>query len=388
MPSPADTLLPWTFCAVCLLTMTCIARASLWESSNWTLLGDLNGSVGYDSNLTLSRDGPGDSFVLVTPDLTFSRQNSSTDFHVDGSATYTNFINNRQPDQTDLSFAAVYAYPKADNVIPVYRVDTSWIKSSDPYSYLGRRVKSEQLSVGAEGYLPLTGKLGIRGTADFNSTDLDDVSVNNSDRAAAFAGIAYQRDPQTEISLNLGAALGDSTPNSPQNVNSDIHSRELYITAKIRGEITPKITGSAYAGYGTVNYTGGYTNRESLPVTGADLTWAIDPLRSLTLSAFSGATYAPDGSIADTIRAKLTFGYEIVDQWQYSLYGGRNHSVYSREVRQRTDESWEIGMGFAYQPSRRFQLSLSVDHTDQDSDTDLTAQFKHDVVSLSCLYRF
>jgi Putative beta-barrel porin 2 len=388
MPSPADTLLPWSLCAVCLLTMTCVARASLWESNNWTLLGSLTGSVGYDSNLTLSHDGPEDSFVLINPNLTFSRHNSSTDFRIQGGATHTDFINNRQPDQTDFNFETIYTYPQGENAIPVYLFNASWIKSSDPNAYLGQRVKNEQWSINGEAYFPLTGKLGIRGTATFNSVDYDLVNANNDDRGAVFAGLAYQRDPQTEISLNLGAALGHSTPNNPQNLNSDVHSREVYITAKLRGELTAKITGSVYGGYGKVNYTGDYTNHESLPVAGADLTWTIDPLRTLALTAFSGANYAPDGSISNTTSAQLTFTYEIIDQWQYTLHGGLSHSVYSREVRLRTDETWDFGMGFAYQPSLRFQISLAWDHTDQNSDTEISAQFKHDLVSLSSLYRF
>jgi hypothetical protein len=331
------------------------------------------GTAGYDSNLTLSRDGPGDSFAAVNPNLTFARRDSSTELQVTGSATHTEFLHDRQPKETDLNVDAIYAYPNADNVIPLYRVEATWAQSSAPDTFLGSRVRNEQLTMNSNGYLPLT--------------HYDSESLYESRLGDASVGLAYQRSPRNEISLNFGAALGSSIPNDSTQLNASVHSRELYITAKMQGMLTDKITGSAYAGFGRVDYSGAYTNRKSLPMGGADLAWAIDPLRTLALSAFSGASYAPDGSIEDTTRASLTFTHIIADDWQYSLSAGPTNSVYSREVHQRTDNSWDFGTGFAYQPSVRFRIFLNFNYTNQTSDSE-DAIFTHDVVSLGSSYRF
>jgi hypothetical protein len=373
--------------ACCLLSLASTAHGSLWESGNWAVTGTMNGSMGYDSNLTVSHDGPEDYFLIANPFLTFSRRNSGTDFRINGNVTQTEFLHNRQPAQTDLTFDFIYAYPKASNVIPVYRLEASWLKSAQPNLYLGARARNKQLSFDAEGYLPVSGKLGVRGTANFDSVDYDSVQLNQSQRSEAFVGLAYQRTPQSELSLNFGTAFGHSSPNDPARVSWDVHSNEFYATARLRGELTAKISGSIYGGFGQVRYTGGYANQKNIPVGGANLTWAIDPHRTLMLTGLKGATYSPDGVTANITRAALTFTNVIIDRWQYALRAGASHSNYGRVVRERTDDSWDLGTEFAYQPSLRFRISLALTYTNQSSDL-LVAEFKHTVASLGASYRF
>jgi hypothetical protein len=376
-----------TLLLACLLTLTPLARGSLWESNSWQLTDILTAKTGYDSNLTLIRGGPGDGFFLVDPAFTLARRDSSTEFQVTGGVTHTEFFHNRQPKETDLNFDAVYAYPNAENVIPLYSVEASWAQSSEPNSFLGARIRNEQLTVNGTGFLPLTGKLGLRGTTDYASTHYDSESLNYEQRGDAFVGLAYQRDSQNEISLNFGAALGSSVPNDSALLDADVHSREWYIIAKTRGEITTKITGDAYAGFGMVDYSGAFIKRISLPVGGADLTWAIDPVRTLAFNASSDASYSPDGSIAVVSQASLVFTQEIADVWQYSLSVGPTQSAYSRDTHDRTDIDWEFGTEFAYQPSVRFRIFLDLDYADQHSDVSSDI-FTHDVISLGSSYRF
>jgi len=386
MPLPAHRS-SRTLLFLCLMPLAPLARGSLWESNGWQLTDILAGSTGYNSNLTLSHDGPGDEFLIVNPTVTLARRNSSTQLQLTGGATQTEFLHNRQPSETDLNFDAIYAYPNADNVIPIYRVEATWLRTSQPESFLGERVQNQQLTITGTGFLPLTGKLGLRGTADYASIRYNSASLNDDQRADAFVGLAYQRNPQNEISINVGSALGTSTPNSAGAGNSDVHSREYYVIGKITGEITPKITGDANIGLGWVDYSGAFTNHISLPLGGADLTWAIDPLRTMTLNASSAATYAPDGSIAEITSASLSFSDQIADNWECSVSAGPTHSSYSREVHQRTDLAWAFGTEFAYQPSVRFRIYLDVDYTDQRSDlNDFT--YGQDIISLGSAYRF
>jgi hypothetical protein len=376
-----------TLLLLCLMTLTPLARGSLWESTNWELTDMLVGTTGYDSNLTLSHDGPGDAFVAVNPNLTFARRDSSTELQVTGSATHTEFLHNRQPRETDLDFDSIYAYPNADGIIPIYQVEASWAQSSEPDAYLGARVRNEQLTVNGTGFLPLTGKLGLRGTADYYSIHYDSDALNENRNGDAYLGLAYQRDNQNEISLNFGAAVGSSTPNDSTVLNADVHSRAFYITAKMEGEITNKITGNVYAGFGLADYTGAYTNRISLPVGGADLTWAIDPIRTLELNASTGSTYSPDGYIAYVTLASLKFTNIIADQWQYSLSAGPTRSDYSREVHERTDNAWDFGTEVAYQPSLQFRIFIDLHYTNQNSDEEDDV-YTREAVSLGSSYRF
>jgi hypothetical protein len=370
-----------------LISVVPVARASLWESDNWALTGLMSASTGYDSNLTLSHDGQGDFFVLANPSVTLARSNSSTELQIVGGVTETEFINNREPTQTDYSFDAVFAYPNTDNVIPIYRAEASWLRSSQPDPYVGARIRYEQVAVNTEGYMPMTSKLGLRGTLDYASTDYDSILLNQNRHGDAFIGLAYQRDPLTEISLNLGGAFGRSEPKNPARSFDDVRSTEFYATARVRGQLTAKLSGSIYAGLGQVRYTGGYTNRETLPVGGADLTWTADPHRTIVLAVYSGENYAPDGETANTTRASLAFTHKIIERWQYVLHGGVAHSSYYRVNRDRTDDTWNLGTDFAYQPSTRFRASLGVTYTNQTSDISVAA-FTHAVVSLTASYQF
>ncbi len=373
--------------AFVLLVLAPIAYGSLWESNDWALTSALSGSLGYDSNLTVSHDGLGDMFVSANPYLTFARHNSSTDFRINGGVTHTVFMNERQPNQTDLKLDAIYAYPNANDVLPVYRAEAFWLKSSQPNIYLGERVQTKQLFFDSEGYLPLTGKLGLRGTAAFDQKKFDSVKLNQSNRGEAFLGLAFQHDKRTELSLNVGAALGHSKPNDPARTFDLVDSTEYYATIRLRGEVTAKLTGSVYVGFGRVSYTRGYVNRINLPVGGADLTWTADPHRRLTLTAYSGANYAPDGQTEKSSRASLTFTHEIIERWQYNLQIGTTHAIYSRTVQDRSDESWDVGTEFAYQPSLRFRVSLAWHHTSQNSSKDF-AEYKRDLFTLGSTYHF
>jgi hypothetical protein len=375
------------------MTLTPLARGDLWDSNGWQLTDILTGTTGYDSNLTLSHDGPGDSFIAVNPTVTLARRDSSSELQLTGGATHTEFLHNRQPRETDLAFETLYAYPFADGVIPLYSGSASWVQSSEPNPYLGARVRYEQLTVTGTGFLPLSGKLGLRGTTDYGSFHYDSNMLSQTQRVDAFVGLAYQReglkgDAQTEFSLNIGGALGQSTANDPVLLpDSNIHSREYYITAKMEGQITDKISGNVFAGFGWADYSGDYTSRNSLPVGGADLTWTIDPVRTLELTASSGPAYSPDGFNAEVTQGSLTYTQTIADVWQYNLTAGPTDSYYSRDVHERTDVSWAFGTEFAYEPSVRFRIFLDLNYTTQRSDI-IDDIFTRKLVSLGSAYRF
>ncbi|HEY1763694.1 MAG TPA: outer membrane beta-barrel protein [Opitutaceae bacterium] len=363
------------------------ALASLWESPDWAVVGTMSASAGYDSNLTLVRDGPSAYLFVANPYLTLTRRNSDTDFEVSGGVTETDFADSSLPLETDIALNALYAYPTGNNVIPIYKLSTSWVRSSQPNEFLGQRILNDVFTVSGEGYLTLTGKLGIRANGEFQSATFDSESLNDSDRGQVFAGLAYEKGPETQVSVNLGTAIGRSIPNDPARSVSNVRSTEYYVTARVEGQITDKVSGSAYGGFGEVSYNGGYSSRNSLPVAGADLTWGIDPRRTLVLAAYSGADYAPDGQAIETTRAFLSFTHVIIARWQYILRAGPTYTVFSRQTRQRTDTVLDCGAEFAYQPSDRFRVYVGVSYTSHDS-TSYAYQFQHEIVSLGSSYRF
>lgn len=342
------------------------ARASVWETPNWALTSTLTGAVGYDSNLTVSHDGPDDGFVRATPEATLLRRNSTTDLTFTGRITGTHYFHERQPTQADYYLRGRYGYPLAKDTLPLYTADVSWQRVSEPNQYLARRVRHDRATLAGEGYMPLSGKFGLHAQADAYSDDFDDPTLNHNTRYRAFAGVSYDLRPRLKTALNIGGARGRSEPNFTG--GSVVKSKELYLTARVRGEITAKLTGQMYAGWSRVTYEGGYANRHNLPVAGADLTWGIDPRRTVVLALYRGADYAPDGQAVEATKAFLSFTHVLINRWQYIVRGGPTHSVLRREVRQGTDDTWEGGIEFNYMPSERFRIGAGVTHTWQNSD--------------------
>lgn len=364
-----------------------VTRAALWENRDWALTSTVAGSTGYDSNLTLSHDGPGDLFIQATPQLKLLRRNSSTDLHATAAVTATEFLHDRQPGQTDFIFSARHAYPFGDNVIPRSRSDLSWQRTSEPDQYLGRRVRHDRISGSTEGYFRLTGKLALQAEADAYNDKYKDRTLNDNTRWRVFTGLAYEKRPGLSSSLNFGYSEGRSKPNRFDTNTTAVRSEEHYMTVRLRGVITPKITGTVYGGFGQVRYRGGYANQYNLPVAGADLTWGVDPRRTVVLAAYSGADYAPDGQAVNSTRAFLSFTHVIIGRWQYIVRGGPTRTVFRREVRQSTDRSWEGGVEFAYTPSDRFRVGLGVSGAKHDSDV-RDRKYDRYKTSLNSTYRF
>jgi|GEM_PF-3567514 len=374
-----------TFLAM--MSSSTIAFGSLWEDQSWALLGTMSTATGYDSNLTLLHDGPGGFFLTANPYLTLKRQNSDTNISVVGGATREEFFSGGQPSETDLAVSADVAFPTGDNVIPVYKLDASWQRSSQPNDFLGERVQNDILKFTGEGILTLTGKLGLRGDVEFDSVKFDSVALNDSLHGAAVVGVTYTPHFGTEYSLNFGSALAHSIPNDPAFTGNDVRSNEFDFTARARGEISDKVSGDFYAGFGAVNYSGGFTNHNDIPVAGADLTWGFDPRRTLVLAAYSGALYAPDGTAVETAHAFISYTDVIIAGWQLTVRAGPTRSVFSRQVFERTDNGWDYGAELAYAPSAHFRATLDVGYATRNDDV-LLYEYTHYVVSIGASYSF
>jgi hypothetical protein len=369
-----------------ILSTSAVALASIWEDPDWAVTSALAASSGYDSDLTESHDGPADYFVQANPSLTLLRKNSSSDIEFTAGFTATDFIDNREPAHIDYSLTGQYYFPKAENVLPVFDVNASWAKITEANTWLGLYVEHLRGSVSADGYLPIAGKLGIRATADYTLDDYPLERLDYYDNGRLFVGLAFDRDSGTEISLNIGGALGSSTPNDEAVYGGTVYSKQLFVTTRIQGQITPKISGSAYIGYSDDIYTGAYDNRYNLPIGGADLTWGVTTRSTFVLAAYSGADFTPNGQSVRTTRSFLSFTHVIVEQWQITVRAGPSYSDLSRTVHQSSDNFWVLGSEVAYQPSTRFRVALGFEYDHQTSDVSIN-QFQREAVTLSASYK-
>jgi hypothetical protein len=373
--------------AICLMSLTTAAHASLWENPDWALLGSLSDSLAYDSNLTLLHDGPSGTYLTVNPFLTLSRQNSDTDIKAIAGANRLEFLSGGEKSETDPYFSASMVYPNADNTIPVYQLNALWQQSSQPNEFVGERVQNDLTQITGEGYIKLSGKLGVRGNAEFDSVKFDSTELNDSVKGLASVGLSYFPEPSSEFSLNVGSILGQSTPNDPSRTTDNVRSTEYDITLRGTGQLTDKITGTVYGGFGEVTYTGGYSKKSFIPVAGADLTWGLDPRRTVVLAAYSGAQNAPDGTAVQTTHAFLSFVDVLASDWQFTARTGPTYTSFSRDYEERRDRSWDYGAELAYIPSKRFRVALDLNYSVRNSNI-IDYQFNHDVVAVSSTYSF
>ena len=369
----------------CLISSMTLAYGSIWESPDWALTSNLAASVGYDSDLTLSNNGPADSFVQASPSLTLQRKNSSSNIEFMGDVTETDFLDDKEPRHTDYKFVASYDYPKADNVVPIFDASAQWTQVTEANEWLGLYVEHDRGSASVDGFLPVTGRLGIRATADYTLDNYILSRLNDYRNGRLFVGLAFQKDSGTEVSLNVGGALGSSTPNDEALFGGPVHSKEESVTTRIQGAITPKVSGSAYVGFSHVSYSGAYSDRENLPIGGADLTWGVTTRTTIVLAAYSGADFSPDGQSVRTTHSFLSFTHVIVDQWQITVRGGPMYSVFSRTVQLNTYTLWDFSAGLSYQPSTRFHVDLGFAYNHQNSDA-LNNQFQREAVTLGVSY--
>lgn len=370
-----------------IVSSTTIAFGSLWESPNWALLGTVAVSTGYDSDLTLLHDGPGGFFIVGNPSIEFTRKSSDSDIEVTGGVSRDQFLSGNQPSETDLSLGTVISYPNDKTAIPIYYFNASLLKSSQPNQFLGERIAFDQIDVSGEVNQTLTGKLGVTVSTELDSLKYDAVSLNDYLHGGVVVGITYLKSPGTLFSINFGTFWGNSAPNDPTQMAVDVRSKEYDLTARLRGQITEKVTGNIYGGYGLVDYTGGYSNQNNIPVAGADLTWALDPRRTVVLAAYSGATNIPDGTAVDTSHAFLSYTDVILSEWQFTIRVGPTRSVFNRKVVERRDDSWDYGTELAYQPSKQFRIALDLSYSRRNSDVS-AYQYNHELLSLSTTYSF
>ena len=223
----------------------------------------------------------------------------------------------------------------------------------------------------------ITEKTDLYFDAQYNDTDyqqgiglLDMINLRGS------LGASYQI--TSRFRLFGEGFLGHSTvsPNLPQPQPPDSIVYGGFFG--VRGQFTPKISGSVKAGYELRQFSGGGSQSASTPAVGADVTWAAGPLTSLQLRYDRRTSPAPQfgaqNVITDDARLILNQLIGVTGRWAVQAQVGYRQWEFQEQFRNfavpggvvavdvgRTDSTYLAGLALVYQPQPWLRGSLSYD---------------------------
>ncbi len=366
-----------------LTSITISGRAELWQSSQWALLGDVTLASGYDSNLSLSQDGTGSAFISAEPGLVLKRVSSSTRLELTGRATALNYLAPGQGSYIDPYFSIVYEYPSSEEALPRYTGNFYWDRNTSGNARVSELLTSTSTHADFGGRIFSTDKMGFDAQLFYDAISYQDSQFVGNQRATLSLGAAYQPDTLSEYSLSLLSGDGRQDPTSAE--AGAVKHREEGLVGRVRGQITPKISGEMYAGAASVHYTGAYNRNDTLPLGGGKLGWQVTARGLVSTGIDFGVDYSPDGESLEIRNITVSYQQSFYDVWKAEIWvaPGRTNFFLNTEVR--TDRYVGTGAAMNYEPSKRFSVRVSYEFTHQDSTLPI-ANFDHHLVSarLTC----
>ena len=338
------------------LALATNAEADLQESPGWAVSATATAKAGYDSNLTFSQDGEGDSFGTAKGDVLVERQNSLLDTKLFAAAAETYFAADKAPSQLDASAGFSLRYPYLSNELPRFLATGDWSQNTAADPELNRRLKLEKWNGDVGGRVFTSGQFGIN--ADFNSAlyDYSSDGLGRNEASELMAGLAYDPTPLTEISANIGWGMGTASGSS---TNASVRDHNEIATVQVRGQVLPKLTSTLFVGVTHITYTGGYSNSSTLPTAGGELIWSVSPGRSIRAGVGVSAGFAPDGESQRKSQASLDGRQSLSASWSVDAQlSGYRYSDRSTSFA-RNDNGLSAGAAVRYAPSPRFDASLS-----------------------------
>ncbi len=360
-------------------------EAALWESPHWALLGNVSGTGGYDSNLTLSHEGEGSGFATLEPEFVFERISSATKLEFSGKVVGTHFFDKDQDSQFEPSFSVEYEYPDWKDNLPRLTGSASWNRSTTGDASVGNRISAAYTHVNFGGRFFSTGKIGLSAEASYAGVDYQGNRFVTHQLGTISIGAGYEPNQLAEYSLNLVSSYGETAPS--QLIAGRVKNWEEGLTLRVRGKLSPKVTGSIYAGAAAVKYTGSFSRSDGLPLGGGEIGWHLTPGGWIYGGLDFGADYSPDGQSLEIHRVSLRYQQTIFQAWRCEFRTSPGRTLYYRQTKLREDRIFSTGVAVIYEPSTRFLIRTGYEFTKQDSNV-LFANFDRHLATTRVAYRF
>ncbi|RME73338.1 MAG: DUF560 domain-containing protein [Verrucomicrobia bacterium] len=364
------------------------ASASLWESSSWALTGDLAAELAYDSNIFGRADGDSDVSLTATPALHWKRKGSVTRLDIDLSADFRHFFEYDDQDAIDPSLRITYRYPETEETLTSHQIDFVAESRSSVNLNVGDRTSWETLRGVWFGTLRDTGKTQVLGRVGSEYVDYSDWGTKNLDFFAGL-GLGWLRTELMQLYVNYDFEYEDVTSTRSGVLDSDRTSHGINFG--VRGELSPKMEGSANFGVRNIRFSGGINRSGWDWFADADLTWRLHERQSFSITASRRNRFDPNGNPYNDTYFRLSMYQGITTSLSGNIGIGWSSFGYIDDEgnisEERRDDMFQVSASLNYRPSARFEADCRIEWYNKDSNSEIYT-FNRTRLSLRASYHF
>lgn len=367
-----------------------------------------------------------DSYFTLAPgvDIVFgeSRSNFSSNLALKENFTFYNDNDDLNSELFSGRFAANYKNPKLEGGINASLVESD--QNSSDLNAQGYLLERLTTTAGANVKFRLSpkSKLSLAAksmTVDYdrpdlpaNSTDLavinspdaDPSRYRNDRESMSFTSrLFYEYSPKLDISIGYAFRTLDTKPTDipvVQDFDGNPGTFDPILTSTTRdgtdldshifrlgvsGEILPKVSGDLEAGIQIVDPKGQNTSKSNNLNVEGSLTWAATPKIGTTLELESDTRTSSSGTTTEVLSAALDTRYKFSQKWSSYALLRYSETDYGNGIR--SDESYMLGIGGAYQYNRHASYSAGYNYLKNNSTAAL-AEYNVGLFTISANFRY
>ena len=321
----------------------------------------------YDTEIRARNSGEEDFIFTVRPSLVYSRSSKNIDISASVGFISRTYLDYDEYSDTDVSFDL--------SISPNAEMRTSRIRSSASLI-----LNTETRADDATGEIITVQNYGARGQVIYDPNRFYDI----------IGGVSYnKRDPDSDISSytateTTGVSLSILVPRSEfinwsagieyQDSKSDrglTNGDGLTYFVGLSGRLLPKLSGNVSVGIQDRSYD--TIDNQTSPYLSAGLTWQVDDLSSVNLTASQGLGTTLDDRASENLEVRLSGNRQLSRDLSGSVYLGYSRDQYDSSTASlvRDDKEYFLGGSLQYKLVRWGSIGVDVRYSDQSSSQEV-----------------
>ncbi len=356
--------------------------------SNMDLFFNGSGGIQLNDNLTLDEDGEvSDTIFTLKPgiELDIGRGATNANLNVLYQYDIRRFSSENQFDNELNTFivSGSYAGAKFEGTAAYSFIQDQ--SNSQSVNIAGSLIETDNVRYHAEGEYQFSPKTSVR----VGGTFLDIAYKGGAapvlpDREIITVPVDFYYAMTPKLDVGVGYVYRDTTiedqPNAVRNNPLD-HTVRL----NLRGELTPKLSGTVGLGYQVREFRKGNLDDEGGASIDVDLDWEATPKFNVGIGIFSDFNSAGTGESIQDVGFNLDGAYAMNPVWFLTGIVGYNKADYNTSARE--DDLWRAGIGINWVPNDYVQVRAAYDYLENDSN--LTgASWKNNTLGLTASLRY
>ncbi len=241
-------------------------------------------------------------------------------------------------------------------------------------------VSRSEVNGGVYGELAVSPKTKL-GTG-FTYTDQNYVNAGYT----GFSTLTIPVDLFMAISAKTDLVVGASYSPVKIGDNDSADAIDSRLTVGLRGEILPKVTGSARVGWMSREGRGNLDDKNGISLEG-NLMYSMSPLVDLNVKLMRGYSVSPTTSNTTLRTGVLTFANYKLSK-QFNLGGSFGYIMTEYEDSSDRDDNYlTAGAYMTYAPNEYLNVRVAYTYNDNDSNKQ-SVDFKNSILSVSASFRY